>query len=73
MQVAVKKLSSESEQGEKEFLAEIKTISNVKHPNLVQLLGCCIHGRDQILVYEYLENNSIEHALLGILVLHFRK
>ncbi|XP_057794937.1 putative serine/threonine-protein kinase [Salvia miltiorrhiza] len=65
MVVAVKLLSAESKQGEREFLTEIETISNVKHPNLVQLLGCCVHGRDQILVYEYLENNSIDRALLG--------
>lgn len=64
-QVAVKMLSAESKQGEREFLTEIETISNVKHPNLVLLLGCCVHGRDQILVYEYLENNSIDRALLG--------
>ncbi|XP_047946808.1 putative serine/threonine-protein kinase [Salvia hispanica] len=65
MVVAVKMLSAESKQGEREFLTEIETISNVKHPNLVQLLGCCVHGRDQILVYEYLVNNSIDRALLG--------
>ncbi|PIN07640.1 Serine/threonine protein kinase [Handroanthus impetiginosus] len=64
-QVAVKTLSAESSQGEREFLTEIGTISNVKHPNLVELLGCCVHGPNRILVYEYLENNSIDRALLG--------
>ncbi|KAG8385606.1 hypothetical protein BUALT_Bualt03G0062600 [Buddleja alternifolia] len=64
-EVAVKTLSAESKQGEREFLTEIDTISNVKHPNLVELLGCCVHGPDKILVYEYLENNSIDKALLG--------
>ncbi|KAK6126886.1 hypothetical protein DH2020_039371 [Rehmannia glutinosa] len=63
--VAVKMLSAESKQGDREFLTEIETISNVKHPNLVELLGCCVHGPKQILVYEYLENNIIDHALLG--------
>lgn len=65
-QVAVKMLSAGSKQGVHEFLTEIETISNVKHPNLVQLLGCCVHGPKQILVYEYLENNSIGRALLGM-------
>ncbi|KAI3466649.1 hypothetical protein Pfo_023312 [Paulownia fortunei] len=63
--VAVKTLSAESKQGVREFLTEIETISDVKHPNLVELLGCCVHGPKQILVYEYLENNSIDRALLG--------
>ncbi|KAL2495122.1 Protein kinase superfamily protein [Forsythia ovata] len=64
-QVAVKTLSAESKQGEREFLTEIDTISNVKHPNLVELIGCCLHESNRILVYEYLENNSLDHALLG--------
>jgi serine/threonine protein kinase len=58
-------LSSESEQGIKEFLAEIESISEVKHANLVRLLGCCIQRKSRILIYEYLENNSLDHALQG--------
>jgi serine/threonine protein kinase len=46
-------------------LNEIKTISNVRHPNLVELIGCCVQGANRILVYEYLENNSLDRALLG--------
>ncbi|XP_041995913.1 uncharacterized protein LOC121746047 [Salvia splendens] len=68
-EVAVKVLSAESKQGEREFMTEIDTISNVKHPNLVELLGCCVYGRNRILVYEYLENSSIDRALLGKLVI----
>ncbi|MED6195487.1 hypothetical protein PIB30_038337 [Stylosanthes scabra] len=64
-QVAVKTLSAGSRQGVREFLTEIKTISNVKHPNLVELVGCCIQGPNRILVYEYVENNSLDRALLG--------
>ncbi|KAL3519724.1 hypothetical protein ACH5RR_017873 [Cinchona calisaya] len=63
--VAVKTLSASSKQGLHEFLTEIETISNVRHPNLVQLIGCCVHGPNRILVYEYLQNNSLDHALLG--------
>lgn len=62
---AAKVLSSESEQGIKEFLAEIESISEVKHANLVRLLGCCVQGRNRILVYEYLANNSLDQALKG--------
>ncbi|KAK1420091.1 hypothetical protein QVD17_21416 [Tagetes erecta] len=64
-QVAVKTLCAESKQGVHEFLAEINTISNVRHRNLVELIGCCVEGSHRILVYEYLENNSLNHALLS--------
>lgn len=65
VQVAVKTLSAESKQGLREFLTEINTISNVKHPNLVTLIGCCVEGSNRILVYEYVANNSLDRALLG--------
>lgn len=63
--VAVKKLSAQSKQGVNEFLTEIDIISNVKHENLVELIGCCLHGSERILVYEYVENGSLDHALFG--------
>ncbi|KAJ8533766.1 hypothetical protein K7X08_007090 [Anisodus acutangulus] len=46
-------------------MTEINVISNTRHPNLVQLIGCCIEDGNRILVYEYLENNSLSSALLG--------
>ncbi|KAL0451035.1 UNVERIFIED_CONTAM: Cold-responsive protein kinase [Sesamum latifolium] len=64
-QVAIKTLSAESKQGTNEFLTEINMISNIRHPNLVQLIGCCVEGTNRILVYEYLENNSLAGALLS--------
>ncbi|KAL4563196.1 hypothetical protein LXL04_027232 [Taraxacum kok-saghyz] len=64
-QIAVKTLCAESKQGVREFLTEINTISNVRHQNLVELIGCCVEGTHRILVYEYLENNSLDYALLG--------
>ncbi|XP_059641531.1 putative serine/threonine-protein kinase [Cornus florida] len=63
--VAIKSLSAESKQGASEFLTEINMISNIRHPNLVQLVGCCVEGSNRILVYEYLENNSLASVLLG--------
>ncbi|KAK3015499.1 hypothetical protein RJ639_005381 [Escallonia herrerae] len=63
--VAIKCLSAESKQGTNEFLTEIRMISTIRHPNLVQLIGCCVEGSNRILVYEYLENNSLASALLG--------
>ncbi|KAE8815450.1 putative LRR receptor-like serine/threonine-protein kinase [Hordeum vulgare] len=63
--ITVKVLSAESTQGIREFLTEIDVISNVKHPNLVELIGCCVEADNRILVYEYLENSSLDRALLG--------
>ena len=61
----MKSLSAESKQGTREFLTEINLISNIHHPNLVNLIGCCVEGHNRILVYEYLENNSLSSVLLG--------
>lgn len=63
--VAVKQLSVASHQGKKQFVAEIATISAVQHRNLVKLYGCCIEGVNRSLVYEYLENKSLDQALFG--------
>uniref|UniRef100_M8C487 Putative LRR receptor-like serine/threonine-protein kinase n=1 Tax=Aegilops tauschii TaxID=37682 RepID=M8C487_AEGTA len=62
---AAKVLSCESEQGIKEFLTEIESIGEAKHANLFSLLGCCVQKQNRILVYEFAENNSLDHALKG--------
>ncbi|KAH9723417.1 putative leucine-rich repeat receptor-like serine/threonine-protein kinase [Citrus sinensis] len=61
--IAVKQLSSKSKQGNREFINEIGMISALQHPNLVKLYGCCIEGNQLLLIYEYLENNSLARAL----------
>ncbi|KAK7257162.1 hypothetical protein RIF29_30937 [Crotalaria pallida] len=62
---AIKVLSAESRQGVREFLTEIKVIASVDHENLVKLYGCCVEENHRILVYGYLENNSLAQTLLG--------
>ncbi|KAL7143000.1 hypothetical protein ABFS83_08G161800 [Erythranthe nasuta] len=62
---AIKVLSSESRQGVREFLTEIQVISDIKHENLVKLYGCCAEGNHRILIYNYLENNSLAESLIG--------
>lgn len=64
--VAVKQLSVASHQGKNQFIAEIAAISAVQHRNLVKLYGCCIEGNKRLLVYEFLENRSLDQALSGI-------
>jgi serine/threonine protein kinase len=63
--VAVKKLLSRSTQGKREFLNEVATISAVQHRSFVKLYGCCVEEEERLLVYEYLENNSLGRALFG--------
>ncbi|KAB5534228.1 hypothetical protein DKX38_017314 [Salix brachista] len=63
--IAVKQLSSKSRQGNREFVNEIGMISCLQHPNLVNLYGCCIEGDQLLVVYEYMENNSLARALFG--------
>ncbi|XP_071734748.1 putative serine/threonine-protein kinase isoform X2 [Rutidosis leptorrhynchoides] len=64
--VAIKVLSIELEsmRGEREFITEIITLSEVQHENLVNLHGCCVEGAKRCLVYDYMENNSLANRFL---------
>ncbi|KAF8391183.1 hypothetical protein HHK36_023484 [Tetracentron sinense] len=61
--IAVKQLSPKSKQCVCEFVNEIGTISALQHPNLVRLLGCCTEENQLLIVYEYMENNSLARML----------
>lgn len=63
--VAVKQLSPTSHQGKREFMTEISTISTVQHRNLVKLYGCCIESKAPLLVYEFLENGSLDQTIFA--------
>ncbi|KAM7269274.1 hypothetical protein ACFE04_024771 [Oxalis oulophora] len=65
--VAVKQLAfNRSQQGETEFLSEVRMITSIQHKNLVRLLGCCSDGPQRVLVYEYLKNRSLDLIVYGI-------
>ncbi|XP_073132540.1 proline-rich receptor-like protein kinase PERK15 [Henckelia pumila] len=64
-EVAVKQLKAGSGQGEREFQAEVEIISRVHHKHLVSLVGYCITGSQRMLVYEFVQNNTLEFHLHG--------
>ncbi|XP_047153096.1 U-box domain-containing protein 52-like [Vigna umbellata] len=60
--VAVKVLNTNGNRESKQFQQELEILSRIRHPNLLLLLGACPdHG---CLVYEYMENGSLEDRLL---------
>lgn len=61
--VAVKKLFGRGKQSDREFRAEIETVGNCHHHNLVQLLGYCRTKDGKLLVYEFFENGSLNHYM----------
>ncbi|KAL8264597.1 hypothetical protein R6Q59_022727 [Mikania micrantha] len=61
--VAVKRMSKGSKQGIKQYASEIRIISRLRHKNLVQLIGWCHENRELLLVYEYMENGSLDSHL----------
>ncbi|KAF7836703.1 phytosulfokine receptor 2 [Senna tora] len=60
---AVKRLSGDCGQMEREFQAEVEALSRAQHKNLVSLKGYCRHGNDRLLIYSYLENGSLDYWL----------
>ncbi|KAI9074842.1 hypothetical protein K1719_043192 [Acacia pycnantha] len=63
--VAVKVLSSDSKQGEKEFQTEVLLLGRLHHRNLVNLLGYCVDKGQRILIYEFMSNGSLEMLIHG--------
>ncbi|PIA63431.1 hypothetical protein AQUCO_00201043v1 [Aquilegia coerulea] len=64
-EVAVKQLKIGGSQGEREFTAEVETISRVHHRHLVSLVGYCMSEDQRLLVYDYVPNNTLYHHLHG--------
>ncbi|KAK3165625.1 hypothetical protein QOZ80_1AG0035700 [Eleusine coracana subsp. coracana] len=65
-QVAIKRVSRGSTQGRKEYAAEVRIISQLRHRHLVRLVGWCHDRRgDFLLVYEHMPNGSVDHHLYG--------
>jgi serine/threonine protein kinase len=63
IEIAVKRVSHESRQGMKQFIAEIVSIGRLRHRNLVPLLGYCRRKGELLLVYDYMPNGSLDKYL----------
>uniref|UniRef100_A0ACD5WJI8 Uncharacterized protein n=1 Tax=Avena sativa TaxID=4498 RepID=A0ACD5WJI8_AVESA len=64
--VAVKVLQGDLDRrSEEQFMAEVGTIGRTHHVNLVRLLGFCFDPKVRALVYEYMENGSLDAYLFN--------
>jgi serine/threonine protein kinase len=63
--VAVKRVSHDSNQGMREFISEVVSIGHLRHRNLVQLHGYCRRKGELLLVYDYMANGSLDKYLYG--------
>ncbi|XP_062115282.1 probable serine/threonine-protein kinase PBL17 isoform X2 [Humulus lupulus] len=63
IQVAIKELNREGYQGDREWLAEVNYLGQLRHDNLVKLIGYCCEDEHRLLVYEYMASGSLEKHL----------
>ncbi|CAM0906434.1 unnamed protein product [Alopecurus aequalis] len=63
LEIAVKRVSHDSRQGVREFIAEVVSIGRLRHRNLAQLLGYCRRKGELLLVYDFMPNGSLDKHL----------
>lgn len=64
-EVAVKRFSKNTHQGKQDFVAEVTTIGNLHHKNLVKLAGWCYERSELLLVYEFMPNKSLDQFIFS--------
>ncbi|XP_057836124.2 L-type lectin-domain containing receptor kinase SIT2-like [Cryptomeria japonica] len=65
IQVAVKCIPRETDDGVKEFIAEISSLGRLQHRNLLQIRGFCRRKKQLFIVYDYMPNGSLEKMIFG--------
>ncbi|KAH7531117.1 hypothetical protein JRO89_XSUnG0018700 [Xanthoceras sorbifolium] len=61
--IAVKRVSHDSGEGMKQFVAEIVSMGKLRHRNLVQLRGYCRRRGELLLAYDFMPNGSLDKVL----------
>jgi serine/threonine protein kinase len=65
-EIAVKRLSKTSGQGIEQFENEVKLMTTLQHRNLLKLLGCSIQQDENLLIYEFMPNRSLDYFIFGL-------
>ncbi|XP_024021357.1 probable serine/threonine-protein kinase PBL11 [Morus notabilis] len=61
--IAIKRLIQRRPQGCEAWKTEVRILSQLNHPNIVKLIGCCREGSHRMLVYEYMDEGSLDNCL----------
>ncbi|XP_044485194.1 probable receptor-like protein kinase At1g80640 [Mangifera indica] len=62
---AVKRIDDRGKDAEREFENELNWLTQIQHQNIISLLGYCIHNETRFLIYEMMQNGSLETQLHG--------